>query len=359
MAPPSRRQILLTTSLLHLLNANVNAQSFVGGDLNTIAPFSLPPDTFTTYTSNSNSDRTFPITGYNLSSPASSSDATGSEIPGWSLAVHLTSGVPLRESKDNTVPKEQYFQATKLSLLPPEGSYAQFDENNWLLCAIVFTGGFKNIGNGDGVNQDGTCGGYLGDDCISALQVAGVQTSTSTGNQTAPAQTTSSSSGHGQGRCQDLVLPQACLGDEGADGVNDNGESDAFDGVGGGTAFEIVPVTKSETNTGALAFFAAGSAPVKNEDDADSIKAAERFVWPILLTWTHFGPGSDGTTETAHDAVSWLSCVQAPETASEAVGDDGKSGGKDSGAGGRLAAKGPTVWAVLVGVMGVGLTALL
>lgn len=110
-----------------------------------------------------------------------------------------------------------------------------------------------------------------------------------------------------------------------------------------------------------MAFFAAGSAPVKNKEDAGSIKAAEQFVWPVLLTWTHFGQGSNGSAAFAHDAVSWLSCVQPSNTTSEAVDDTGNSsdGGKDSDSGGRLGTKGFTLWAGLVGVLGVGVAAVL
>lgn len=151
--------------------------------------------------------------------------------------AHLTADVPLRESSDNNLPKDQFFQATRLSLLPPDGSYARFDKKNWLLCAVVFSGGFKHLGDGNGVNQDGTCGGYLGDACIDAIQLAGLRPGsagndgTASGGQPVQGQP-------GQGRCQDLVLPQACSGDGDGD-VNSDGESDVFNGVGGGSAFGL------------------------------------------------------------------------------------------------------------------------
>ncbi|KAM7215955.1 hypothetical protein V8F06_008713 [Rhypophila decipiens] len=335
MAPTRRR---LWLSSLPLLFHFTTAQSFVGGDLNAQAPFSLPPDRFSSLTSNPSSDNTFTITGYDLSQSASSSDATGKTVKGWSLAVHLTNDVPLTHSTDNTVPKDQFFQATRMSLIPPDGGFAEFNENDWMVCGIVFTGGVNNQDDGE-VADNGSCGNYLGDACIQAIQVAGVTARNQSAGTIVP--------GQGAGRCQDLELPTAC--------VNDGG----FSSHGGGSAFEIVPVTDSETNTGRMSFFAAGSAPVKNKDDTDSIKAAQDFVWPILLTWTHFGEGSNGTASTVHDSAGWLSCVQAPNTTSQAVDNGDGDGKKDNGAGERLLGKGVAFWAVLVGLGVVGFAAVL
>lgn len=108
-----------------------------------------------------------------------------------------------------------------------------------------------------------------------------------------------------------------------------------------------------------MSFFAAGSAPVKQKNDQNSIQAAEKFVWPVLLTWTHFGQGSDGQQSSAHDSAGWLSCVQAPNSTTDAVVNGGDDGGKDSGAGDRLAVGGFSIWAGIVGVWVVGLAAVL
>lgn len=58
-------------------------------------------------------------------------------------------------------------------------------------------------------------------------------------------------------------------------------------------------------------FFAEGSDPA-GEDDESVLAAAEKKVWPVVLTWTHFAASGE-----VHDSVGWLSCVKAPERAEE------------------------------------------
>lgn len=211
----SRRQRNQPYALLFaaLLSTAVSAQSFVGGDTSGQAPFSLPPSIFSDLTTNPNSDVEFPVTGYNVSASASSSDATGNTVNGWSLDVHLTADVPLSRSDDNSINKDQFFQATKMSLIPPNGDMADFDQKNWMVCGIVFTGGLKQ-GSGS-VGDQGSCGGLLPDDCIQQIQVNGVSARNKTAGDTISAD--------GAGRCEDLELPSVC--------------GDYFQGAGGGSAF--------------------------------------------------------------------------------------------------------------------------
>lgn len=213
--PRRQRNQPHTLLLAALLSTAVSAQSFVGGELSGQAPFSLPPSIFSDLTTNPNSDVEFPITGYDVSAAASSSDATGTTINGWSLDVHLTADVPLSRSDDSSINKDQFFQATKMSLIPPNGGMAGFDEKNWMVCGIVFTGGLKQEGVSGAVGSQGSCSSLLPDDCIQQIQVNGV----SARNQTAGDTIASG----GSGRCQDLELPNVC--------------SDYFLNAGGGSAF--------------------------------------------------------------------------------------------------------------------------
>jgi hypothetical protein len=100
---PSWRESLAYLSLL--VPAFAYAQSFVGGDLSTQAPYGLPAQDFAVAISNPASDATFSITGYNTSLAAGSIKATENTINGWSLNIGVTANVPLTNSFSNAIDK--------------------------------------------------------------------------------------------------------------------------------------------------------------------------------------------------------------------------------------------------------------
>ena len=76
-------------------------------------------------------------------------------------------------------------------------------------------------------------------------------------------------------------------------------------------------------------FFAAGSVPFSHRGNKTLLSQAEDAVWPLVLTWTHFGEGGD-----AHDSVGWMSCVRA--------------GGAEAPSSGSRAFLGALKWVLLV-----------
>ncbi|KAK4032440.1 hypothetical protein C8A01DRAFT_20484 [Parachaetomium inaequale] len=254
-----------------LVPAYAIAQSFVGGDLSSQAPWGLPPQDFVAAIAAPSSNATFPITGYNTSVPAGGAGrATGDAdaVAGWSLTIGVTAGIPLTHSASAlAADRDLCIDATALSVTPPAEIVTEaggYNRTGWRVCAVVFTGGLK-AGASSGVRAaDGSCGGVLPDACIRQLEansVAGKAGRT--------------------GGCRDLDVPVDCRGH--------------FNG-GGGTGFgeflflmEITPIG----NTSALAdgrslFFAAWFEPVR-KGNKTALAAAERRVWPVLLAWTHFG----------------------------------------------------------------------
>lgn len=186
---PSWRESLAYLSLL--VPAYAYAQSFVGGDLSTQAPYGLPAQDFAVAISNPASDATFSITGYNTSLAAGSVKATENTIDGWSLNIGVTANVPLTNSFNNAINKDLCIDATTLSITPPAG-VAHFNSTSWRVCAVVFTGGLKAGGS---TRSDGSCSAALPDECIRQLQA---------------------NSGAGKagrnGGCRDLDIPGPCAG---------------------------------------------------------------------------------------------------------------------------------------------------
>jgi hypothetical protein len=76
-------------------------------------------------------------------------------------------------------------------------------------------------------------------------------------------------------------------------------------------ALEISPSEDGD----ARIFFAAGSAPFKHRGNATLLAKAENAVWPLVLTWTHFGEGNQ-----THDSVGWMSCLQAGGAGASSAG---------------------------------------
>lgn len=150
------------------------------GNLSIHAPYSLGPSDFADATQSADTSGAFNITGYNISSTT----PTPQSITGWKLTAHVTYDVPLNSSSS-------FFEATTLYLEAPAG--LTMDEDQWKICAVVFTGA-----QGRSPSLDGTCNGALSGGCLQALSVAG---------------TTASSPMSADGTCGQLSVPQACEGD--------------------------------------------------------------------------------------------------------------------------------------------------
>ncbi|KAK3317435.1 hypothetical protein B0T19DRAFT_291854 [Cercophora scortea] len=272
--------------------AQSDSGSFVGGDLTTQAPFNLSPSVFTALTTNATSNATFPITGYNTSLPAGPVDGTGTAQSGWSLSISVAADVPLSSSDDASLDKGSFTDATTLSLVRPER--VGYNTSSWRVCAIVFTGGLEDAATDVG-KVDGGCTALLPDDCIQQLQVNSVAGNTSR-----------------NGECEDLQVPDICGGYFGDGAV--------------GSAYEIAADDDDddddEANQSGTRFFAAGSAPT-NKGNASALAAVEKTVWPVLLTWTHFGANGQ-----VHDSAGWLSCVRTPNTTAGALESSGSAAGR-------------------------------
>jgi hypothetical protein len=186
---PSWRESLAYLSLL--VPAFAYAQSFVGGDLSTQAPYGLPAQDFAVAISNPASDASFSITGYNTSLAAGSVKATENTINGWSLNISVTANVPLANSFSNAINKELCIDATTLSITPPAG-VAHYNSTSWRVCAIVFTGGLKAGGS---TRSDGSCSAALPDECVRQLETNSV----------------AGKAGR-NGGCRDLDIPGPCAG---------------------------------------------------------------------------------------------------------------------------------------------------
>lgn len=198
---PSWRESLAYLSLL--VPAYAYAQSFVGGDLSSQAPYGLPAQDFAVAISNPASDATFSITGYNTSIAASSIKATGNTVNGWSLNIGVTANVPLTNSFNNGIDKDLCIDATTLSITPPAG-VVHYNSTSWRVCAIVFTGGLKGGGS---TRSDGSCSAALPDECIRQLQANSV----------------AGKAGR-NGGCRDLDIPGPCAGHFNGNGGTGFGE---------------------------------------------------------------------------------------------------------------------------------------
>jgi hypothetical protein len=186
---PSWRESLAYLSLL--VPAYAYAQSFVGGDLSTQAPYGLPAQDFAVAISSPASDATFSITGYNTSLAASSVKATENTINSWSLNIGVTANVPLTNSFNNAINKDLCIDATTLSITPPAG-VAHYNSTSWRVYAIVFTSGLKAGGS---TRSDGSCSAALPDKCIRQLQANSV----------------AGKAGR-NGGCRDMDIPGPCAG---------------------------------------------------------------------------------------------------------------------------------------------------
>jgi len=276
---PTLRDGLVYISLLVPAYAAI-APSFVGGDLSYQAPYGLPAQDLAVALSSPASDATFPIIGYNTSVPAGWGQATNRTIDGWSLTIGVAANVPLTNSANAAIDKDLCIDATALSISPPAG-VSGYNNTSWRVCAVVFTGGLKASGS---TKADGSCAAALPDECIRQLQVNSV----------------ASKAGR-TGGCRDLTIPDSCAGH--------------FNG-NGGTAFEITPIGNTTLADRRSMFFAAGFEPAR-KGNKSALAAAERRVWPVLLSWTHFGEGGD-----AQDGAGWLSCAKTTESKEVTAGGE-------------------------------------
>ncbi|KAK4154506.1 hypothetical protein C8A00DRAFT_14371 [Chaetomidium leptoderma] len=310
---PRLRESLVYISLL--VPAYALAQSFVGGDLSHQAPYGVPAQDFAAAIASPAADATFPIPGYNTSLPAGATKATGNNntVHGWSLSIGVTANVPLTHSDNTAVNKDLCIDATALSITPP-AEVAGYNSTGWRVCAVVFTGGLKAAAAGGGSTRaDGSCAAVLPDDCIQQLQANSV----------------AGRAGRRSGGCRDLDIPAECAGHFVGDG---------------GTGFEITPIGNSTTLADRRSlFFAAGFEPaVKGNKTA--LAAAQRRVWPVMLTWTHFAESGD-----VQDSAGWMSCAKTSE--SKGVTSDGGSGMDAEAVVAGMAGWGLVFWGIFAGLM--------
>ncbi|KAK4183998.1 hypothetical protein QBC35DRAFT_541564 [Podospora australis] len=248
--------------------ADIDSNRIKGGTPLSSGPYGLPLSSFLLQTFPSFANASYSITGYNTSLPSGQTTGTSSTLAGWELTVGVTPGISLSdaENEENGADRGRFITATTLRITPP-GEVKGFDGKGWRVCLIVFTGGLSAT---DGTGGD--CGGYLPSGCINQIQVNSVSSS--------------------DGQCQDLdSLPGACSG--------------YFSGDGKGKAWEIVPVNGTTGDRGQMVF-ASGSNPGAERDEK-VLEEAEKKVWPVVMTWTHFASGGE-----VHDSAGWMSCVRAP-----------------------------------------------
>lgn len=287
-------------------------------------PYGIPPSDFAHAISSANnnpiSNASFPVSGYNTSTPAGPNVATGEGIPGWRLNIDVAANVPLINATDfflsADVKKTKVTEVMTLSLVPPPPPASDeklpLDENSWRICAVVFTGGLsddtvKEAQLRGGKLDDGTCDMYLPSECIQGLQVNSVANNTA---------------GKGESGCGSLVVPDAC-GKSFVVKVGDGYEinSTSFDQINGNQRYS---------------FFAGASAPT-GKDNATAVMVMEQMVWPVVITWTHFS-----TSGEVHDSAGWLSCITAPKV----TNPDWKTATNGGGAG-----REKSMWALIVALV--------
>jgi hypothetical protein len=171
------------------------AQSYVGGDLSSQAPYGVPPQVFSSAISSPVADASFPIRGYNTSIPPGGTDGTGSHIQGWSINVGVAENVPLTDSDYAGIDRDnKCIDAATLSITPP-ADIATCDEDGWRVCAVVFADGLGSaVAKDVQAKSDGSCSSLLPDDCIRKLQADGVA---------------KGAKAKGSG-CADLKIPDEC-----------------------------------------------------------------------------------------------------------------------------------------------------
>ncbi|KAK4112404.1 hypothetical protein N656DRAFT_845193 [Canariomyces notabilis] len=288
---PDRASYLRQTIVYLALLVPSYAQSYVGGDLSSQAPYGVPPQVFSSAISSPVADASFPIRGYNTSIPPGGTDGTGSHIHGWSINVGVAENVPLTDSDYAGIDRDnKCIDAATLSITPP-ADITTCDEDGWRVCAVVFADGL----GGSAVNKDvqaksdGSCSSLLPDDCIRKLQADGVA---------------KGAKAKGSG-CADLKIPDEC--------------ASYFSGEDG-TAYKISPVGGPEYKDRRSPFFAWGSKPIF-KGNKTSLASTMKPVWPVLLTWSHFTD-----TGEVHDSAGHLSCVNTPSSKQVATGDSSSDG---------------------------------
>ncbi|KAK0611899.1 hypothetical protein B0T14DRAFT_338197 [Immersiella caudata] len=280
--PTMHHHNLLSLFFIFSLPLLTSAQSFTGGDLSSLpGPYGIPTSTVADASQVPNSYLAVSIHGYNTSIPAGSTIATGSTLSGWTLAIGVSANVPLAGASDQKINRneDKYIEMTALSITPPADlDTPSWRKRDWRVCAIVFTGGLANATAGSG---DGECGAYLPGPCIAQLQARSV----------APR-------GNGsEGGCAGMEVPETCGG--------------YIAGDGSGVGYEVAPRDDGDAGI----FFAAGSAPFARRGNATLLAKAENVIWPLVLTWTHFGEGNQ-----TRDSVGWMSCLQAGGAGDPSVG---------------------------------------
>ena len=131
------------------------------------------------------------IAGYDVSLPASNTtpSTNSSDAAVWWLDITFTPDAPLSDASSADVDKSEYTDVTVLGLYPNDNA-TTWDEDGWRVCATVFVGG---VPGATATQGNPSCGGVLSDECVAALQAAA-----------------RSGGLDGDGRCQDVEMPEAC-----------------------------------------------------------------------------------------------------------------------------------------------------
>lgn len=153
--------------------------SFAAGNLNNSAPYGISPQLFGNVTQRLNSNATFNITGYNVSSSAGPT-----AIPGWAVTVGITDDISLVNAANSS---NFDTEVTTLFISPP-GSNVTMDPS-WRICAVVFPGLAGPVPASTSIN--GTCNSVLSAACMRDIQ-------------------TGSSGMDGNGNCTNYSLPSSC-----------------------------------------------------------------------------------------------------------------------------------------------------
>lgn len=159
--------------------------SFAAGNLNVSAPYGIPPSEFGSVTQRFDALATFNITGYNVSSNATTPPPE--PIAGWTLSAGVTFDVSLIDAAESS---QFDIEATTLLLVPPVDTV--LDPTSWSLCAVVFPEVRPNGTLGAMTNSstpiDGGCENVLSSECIQdiAAGTSGMDANGTCGQYTLP-----------------------------------------------------------------------------------------------------------------------------------------------------------------------------
>ncbi|KKP01712.1 hypothetical protein THAR02_06171 [Trichoderma harzianum] len=304
------RQVAYIASLVPLVVADIGTGGYllIGND----APWGLPDSSFRP-PSQANATGSFTIPGFNLSSSNPSVQGDGHN---WNIEISVQANIPLNGSNDTSLSaaeKNEFTQFTSMSLSNVEKTEVSKIAKGNKMCGYVMLGLKANViaDNQDDATKGGKCD-FLSQQCQRDLNAAAQG---------------------GFSDCSSGPLPDSC---------ND------WLGPSGDQVFQITSFVFNEKLITDGRFFTAASAPTSenNETEYDS---AVRYIWPVILTWSHTSNTPDNMTTT----TSALRCLRASNitSGSRDPNASNKGGNGDSGDDGHSNAAGlnsaPPFWLTL------------